>query len=148
MGHTGAVTGVAVATHGDACVSCGNDATVKLWRLEAPQLGDAAAARDGIAEQQADATYEGKFAFRGVSHHFKKDLFVTAGPCVEVWDHQRSEPINQFQWGTESVQSVRFNPVRTYTARALALPLLHSPRAARPRGALDEPVPISHCQAV
>lgn len=51
--------------------------------------------------------------FTGVSHHFQKDLFVTAGPCVEVWDHQRSEPINQFQWGTESVQSVRFNPVRS-----------------------------------
>jgi len=131
VGHTGAVTGVAVATHGDACVSCGNDATVKLWRLEAPQLGDAAAARDGIAEQQADATYEGKFAFRGVSHHFKKDLFVTAGPCVEVWDHQRSEPINQFQWGTESVQSVRFNPVRTYTAPAPLSPSRSPKRRAR-----------------
>jgi WD40 repeat protein len=57
VGHTGAVTGVAVATHGDACVSCGGDATVRLWRLEAPQMGDAAASRDGVAEQKVRPTH-------------------------------------------------------------------------------------------
>mmetsp|Transcript_3237 Transcript_3237/g.5510 ORF Transcript_3237/g.5510 Transcript_3237/m.5510 type:complete len:455 (-) Transcript_3237:297-1661(-) len=110
VGHTGSVSGISVATHGDACVSCGNDATVKLWRLQSTQYGEASAARDGIADQQAVETYEGKSAFRGVDHHYKKDVFVTASSTVEVWDHNRSEPINSFSWGADGVLSVRFNP--------------------------------------
>lgn len=40
------------------------------------------------------------------------NMFVTAGPLVELWDHKRSEPINSFSWGADSATSVRFNPVR------------------------------------
>ena len=29
---------------------------------------------------------------------------------VDVWDHERSEPISNFSWGSDSVTSVRFNP--------------------------------------
>jgi hypothetical protein len=42
----------------------------------------------------------------------QKDVFVTASSTVEVWDHNRSEPINSFSWGADGVLSVRFNPVR------------------------------------
>ena len=29
---------------------------------------------------------------------------------VDVWDHERSEPVSGFSWGSETVTSVRFNP--------------------------------------
>lgn len=29
---------------------------------------------------------------------------------VDVWDHERSEPVSGFAWGADSVTSVRFNP--------------------------------------
>ncbi len=29
---------------------------------------------------------------------------------VDVWDHERSEPVSTFSWGSDSVTSVRFNP--------------------------------------
>ena len=37
-------------------------------------------------------------------------MFATAGTAVEVWDHDRSEPIHTFSWGSDTVISVRFNP--------------------------------------
>jgi WD repeat and SOF domain-containing protein 1 len=29
---------------------------------------------------------------------------------VEVWDHNRSEPLHSFKWGHDATLSVRFNP--------------------------------------
>jgi hypothetical protein len=30
---------------------------------------------------------------------------------VDIWDHERSEPISHFSWGADAVLSARFNPV-------------------------------------
>lgn len=37
-------------------------------------------------------------------------MFATAGAAVDVWDHERSEPIHTFTWGADNVLSARFNP--------------------------------------
>ena len=29
---------------------------------------------------------------------------------VDVWDHERSEPVTELSWGSDTVTSVRFNP--------------------------------------
>ena len=29
---------------------------------------------------------------------------------VDVWDHERSEPLSSFTWGADTVTAVRFNP--------------------------------------
>ena len=29
---------------------------------------------------------------------------------VDIWDHSRSEPVNSFAWGADTVTAVRFNP--------------------------------------
>ena len=29
---------------------------------------------------------------------------------VDVWDHERSEPVSSFSWGADTVTAVRFNP--------------------------------------
>jgi hypothetical protein len=49
---------------------------------------------------------------RGIDHHWRDDTFATAGAAVDVWDHQRSEPVTSLTWGADSMHSVRFNPVR------------------------------------
>eukprot|EP00238_Polyblepharides_amylifera_P006731 CAMPEP_0196594724 /NCGR_PEP_ID=MMETSP1081-20130531/79099_1 /TAXON_ID=36882 /ORGANISM="Pyramimonas amylifera, Strain CCMP720" /LENGTH=414 /DNA_ID=CAMNT_0041919065 /DNA_START=210 /DNA_END=1454 /DNA_ORIENTATION=- len=104
LGHSGAVAGVCVAPHGDACVSAGADSTVRLWRIQEEETDI------GGKQQQPQQVYEGQHAFRGVDHHYQKELFVTAGPSVQVWDHNRSEPVSSFTWGSDSVTSVRCNP--------------------------------------
>ena len=29
---------------------------------------------------------------------------------VDIWDHERSEPISELSWGSDTVTAVRFNP--------------------------------------
>ena len=31
-------------------------------------------------------------------------------PQVDIWDHERSEPISELSWGSDTVTAVRFNP--------------------------------------
>ena len=30
---------------------------------------------------------------------------------IDIWDHSRSEPVNSFAWGADTVTAVRFNPL-------------------------------------
>lgn len=106
VGHSGQVKGVSITPHGDACVSCSSDCSVKLWKVPfAPFDG-------GSIEEDQDPVLEfhGKFAFRSIDHHWDRQQFATAGAAVDIWDHSRSEPVQQFSWGADTVISVRFNP--------------------------------------
>lgn len=68
----------------------------------------------GAVQQDAEPVFEfqGKHAFRGIDHHWGRNQFATAGAVVDVWDHTRSEPTHSFSWGSDTVTSARFNPVR------------------------------------
>ncbi|GJN38254.1 hypothetical protein PR202_gb27280 [Eleusine coracana subsp. coracana] len=46
----------------------------------------------------------------GVDHQWDGNLFATVGAQVDIWDPNRSEPINCFEWGKDTVLSVRFDP--------------------------------------
>ncbi|MCL7037550.1 hypothetical protein MKW94_003411, partial [Papaver nudicaule] len=56
------------------------------------------------------AVYVWKNAFWAVDHQYGADQFATAGAQVDIWDHNRSEPIRSFEWGKDTVISLRFNP--------------------------------------
>ncbi|KAG2484960.1 hypothetical protein HYH03_016258 [Edaphochlamys debaryana] len=106
VGHTGAVKGISFAPDGETCVSAGIDATVKLWKVPYAPF------EAGEVQEDAEAVFEfqGKNAFRGVDHHWDRTSFATAGAAVDIWDHSRSEPVQSFTWGSDTVTSVRFNP--------------------------------------
>lgn len=106
-GHTGIVKGIAFAPDGETCVSASTDCTVRLWKVPgAPfESGDIAEADVPVLE------FQGKNAFRGLDHSWSSNKFATCGAAVDIWDHARSEPINTFTWGADSILSVRFNPV-------------------------------------
>lgn len=107
LGHTAEVKGVSVTQDSDACVSCSTDCTVKLWKV--PFAPDEAGPL--LQNDRAVFEFRGKGAFRGIDHHWGRNSFATAGPQVDIWDHERSEPVNSFTWGADSIMSVRFNPV-------------------------------------
>lgn len=107
LGHTAEVKGVSITQDSDACVSCSTDCTVKLWKVPfAP--GEAGPL---LQSERPVFEFRGKGAFRGIDHHWGRNSFATAGPQVDIWDHERSEPVNSFTWGADSIMSVRFNPV-------------------------------------
>ncbi|KAL5989476.1 hypothetical protein ACLOJK_010368 [Asimina triloba] len=47
---------------------------------------------------------------RAVDHQLDGKLFATAGAQVDIWDRNRSQPVNSFEWGKDTAISVRFNP--------------------------------------
>lgn len=113
VGHTAAIKGVSFAPDGETCVSASTDATVKLWKVPyAPfEAGDVQKDAEPVFE------FQGKNAFRGIDHHWDRSAFATAGAAVDIWDHSRSEPVQTFTWGSDTVTSVRFNPVSTWRLR-------------------------------
>ncbi|KAK1302421.1 hypothetical protein QJS10_CPB12g00982 [Acorus calamus] len=106
--HRGAVRGLTVSTDGNILISCGTDSIVRLWNVPAiKMLGS-----DSLSENSAKplASYPWKHAFWGVDHQWNGNLFATVGAQVDIWDHNRSEPVNSFEWGKDTVISVKFNP--------------------------------------
>ncbi|KAK4714392.1 hypothetical protein R3W88_020299 [Solanum pinnatisectum] len=107
-GHQGAVRGLTVSTDGRILVSCGTDCTVRLWKVPAATLMESDDGSDNSS--QPLAVHVWKNAFWGVDHQWDGDLFATAGAQVDIWNHNRSQPVNSFEWGKDTVTSVRFNP--------------------------------------
>ncbi|CAH9079817.1 unnamed protein product [Cuscuta europaea] len=107
-GHKGAVHGLAASTEGRVLVSCGTDCTVRLWRVPVSTLLEAEDESENSAKSMA--VYVWKNAFRAVDHQWDGNLFATAGAQVDIWDHNRSQPVNSFSWGNDTSISVRFNP--------------------------------------
>ncbi|KNA15888.1 hypothetical protein SOVF_094180 [Spinacia oleracea] len=108
LGHQGAVKGLTASTDGRVLVSCGLDCTVRLWNVPDPSVMGCDESSGGSST--ASAVYTGQNAYRAVDHQWGGDLFATAGARLDVWDHNRSQPINSFEWGVDTVVSVRFNP--------------------------------------
>ncbi|XP_071701528.1 uncharacterized protein [Rutidosis leptorrhynchoides] len=107
-GHQGAVSGLTVSTDGRILVSCGNDCTVRLWRI--PHASGIESDDSFDSSDKLLASYVWKNAFKGVDHQWEGGLFATAGAQVDIWDHNRSQPVSSFEWGNDTVISVRFNP--------------------------------------
>ncbi|ESW18399.1 hypothetical protein PHAVU_006G037700 [Phaseolus vulgaris] len=107
-GHQGAVRGLTSSTDGRVLVSCGTDASIRLWNVPITSLMESDDSTKSTVEPAS--VYVGKNAFWGVDHQWDGEHFATVGAQVDIWNHNRSQPINSFEWGTDTVISVRFNP--------------------------------------
>ncbi|RDY08792.1 DDB1- and CUL4-associated factor 13 [Mucuna pruriens] len=107
-GHQGAVRGLTASTDGRILVSCGTDCTIRLWNVPTTTLMESDDSTKNTVEPAS--VYVWKNAFWGADHQWDGELFATAGAQVDIWNHNRSQPINSFVWGTDTVISVRFNP--------------------------------------
>mgnify|MGYP000480293899 CR=1 FL=1 len=103
--HQGMVKGVTVCHDGRSFFSAGFDKKIHRFSL-------------AIADSDSDATWQdqalqswvGAAPFNGIDHHHSNDLFATASAGVDIWDHQRSTPLSKYNWGHDTVTSVKFNP--------------------------------------
>jgi WD repeat and SOF domain-containing protein 1 len=112
--HSGFVRGLAFSRAGHHFVSASDDRTVKLWSA-AP-----AAADDADAATKPLATFLGRHAFTDVDHHRREHSFATGGPTLLLWDTARSDPVQSFEWGADSITRVRFNPAEHSLIAALS----------------------------
>ncbi|GMH38452.1 hypothetical protein BSKO_06336 [Bryopsis sp. KO-2023] len=107
VGHKGTATGVAVTEDGEGCISCSSDCTVKLWKVPAAPFEGGPLVQDSTPVLE----FQGSHAYKGCDHHWDKKMFATCGAGVSIWSHDRMAPIKTFEMGSDSVSSVRFNPV-------------------------------------
>ena len=47
----------------------------------------------------------------GIDHHLQKDQFATCGDKVDIWDISRATPIQTYDWGIDTIDSIKYNPV-------------------------------------
>mmetsp|Transcript_119991 Transcript_119991/g.340163 ORF Transcript_119991/g.340163 Transcript_119991/m.340163 type:complete len:445 (+) Transcript_119991:67-1401(+) len=99
--HEGFIRDVVVSPDGTRVLSSGDDKTTKMWSLQAATSS---------LEPTPVSTYHTAAIPNSVDHHWKQPVFVTTGDTVDVWDYQRSTPLNSFEWGCERVITARFNP--------------------------------------
>ncbi|KAK7853261.1 uncharacterized protein LOC112013272 [Quercus suber] len=101
-GHRGAVRGLTASTDGSRLVSCGADCIIRRWTVPVEDSSD-----DSVKPEDFHIS---KNAYWGVDHQWKGDQFATVGAQVDIWNHTSNAPVRSFQWGTDTVISVRFNP--------------------------------------
>lgn len=101
QGHKNSVSGLGLTPDGLYFLTCSTDSSIKIWSVD----GDDQGKLDPMRELPGTQSY------RCLSHHWMKPHFIAGGSIVELWDHHRSQPIGKFSWGTDSITSVKFNPV-------------------------------------
>lgn len=102
--HRNSIDGVTISPDGVACFSASRDKTVKMWDLDIDQS-------QGQIESVSE--YLGDFPFSSIDHHFHKSWFVTSSDVVSIWDINRTQPLQKFSWGDDTVTSCRFNKIET-----------------------------------
>eukprot|EP00128_Syssomonas_multiformis_P011557 Colp12_sorted_trinity150504_noHs@6414 len=145
--HRGFVRGVCVSPLGDYFITVGEDKTVKQWKL----FVDHEIEDDGEVNVEKDepiTTYLGKAVYTGVDHHWKNHIYATSGAMVDIWDEHRSEPIRSFNWGVETVNSVKFNPIETSVLASTAADRNIALYDLRAGSALRKVVLAMRCNAV
>ena len=91
--------------NGSSFVSVGEDKIIKLWRYPSEGGGQLS------IELEPTSTILGKSVFLGVDHHWNEPTFATCGDKVDIWDETRSEPVQSFTWGVDSIGCIKFNPI-------------------------------------
>ena len=137
--HDSFVTGVTFCSP-TRLLTSSQDNTVKEWEYPFSALPTASDDYDMEGERGSNvggagshtpvATYLGKSPVNSVDaqHYTKSTLFATAcGSNVSIWDRTHytgasgtSEPVREFEWGTETVHYVRFNPIEPHILAASA----------------------------
>lgn len=107
VGHTKAIRGLSVTNTHDSFVSCSEDCTISIWKI--PRF--LSTTEQVLEEHPPISTFTGNHSLFGVDHHKTKPRFVTVGALVEVWEQSRSEPIQTYSWGADTISSVNINPV-------------------------------------
>lgn len=108
--HTGFVRGMTCSVDGNIIISVGDDKTIKYWSTD-PFNEDGSTPLNTIVY---------KSTFTGIDHHWKDAIYATSGDSICIWNHQKADPVRTYKWGTDTVNSVTFNPVETSVCASTA----------------------------
>ncbi|KAJ2999250.1 DDB1- and CUL4-associated factor 13 [Globomyces sp. JEL0801] len=96
--HKGFVKGICAVPFSTRFISVGEDKIVHLWNPR---------------DSTPNVSFMSKNVFTSVDHHRSQPTFATSSSVIELWNHERSEPVQTLQWGSETISTVRFNQTET-----------------------------------
>lgn len=103
-------------------LSTGDDSKVCIWSLS----GLKRQYEDSLEQKASDdagpifknytpqASYQSKTELLGCDANWGENTFATAGAVVQVWNYERSTPLQQFKtWDVDTISKLKFNPSET-----------------------------------
>lgn len=114
--HSGFVRGLCMNHEGSRFVTVGEDKIVRQWAYPDTSLSSSYSSSSSSYSPKTDnieplSSVIGKTMFLGVDHHYSQPFFATCGENVQIWDETRSDPLQTFTWGVDSISNVRCNPI-------------------------------------
>ncbi|ELU03992.1 hypothetical protein CAPTEDRAFT_174096 [Capitella teleta] len=103
--HDGFVRGICFNPSGEYFFTCGSDKVIKQWSMDGPGAGE---------EEEPMNTILSKNVFHSIDHHWQNNTFATCSDTVDVWDETRAEPVRSYQWGVDSIYTIKYNPIETH----------------------------------
>lgn len=101
--HEHMVKGLSFARNGGFFLSSGDDKQINLYEF--------ANCLNNSSKISPMNSFMSKTPLNNIEHSYEtNDVFATAGQIVQIWNYQRSIPIQTFEWGADSVLNVKFNP--------------------------------------
>lgn len=58
--------------------------------------------------------------FSGITFHRSESKFATCGDITQLWDASTNFPIKEFQWGVDTVHTIKFNQIESNILGACA----------------------------
>ncbi|KZS19164.1 DDB1- and CUL4-associated factor 13 [Daphnia magna] len=100
--HDGFIRAMAFSQETSSLYTVGDDKLIKQWKAQELDGSDLKAPINTIVTRGM---------LTGISHHRSKPVMATCGEACNLWEHSRAQPIKTFQWGVDSLQSIKFNQV-------------------------------------
>ena len=94
-------------------LSSGDDKYINIWSMSnlQKQRDDKKIGKKVAYEPKMQ--YLSKTFLYNIDHNFEEPKFATSGAVVQIWDYEKSEPVIKYDWGSDSVIKVKWNPSET-----------------------------------
>ncbi|CUV08004.1 unnamed protein product [Cryptosporidium hominis] len=128
--HEGAVRGLCVTNNDKHLFSCGDDKKLQMWKIskresvnemnlmeleDGGNVEDVFNGYDNISSFSKaiipETTFLANNQLYSLDHHWNSGVLISSGVGgLHVWDRHRSTPLQEFEWGNETVYSAKINP--------------------------------------
>lgn len=123
--HNGIVRSICIPEHANYFFSVDDNQNIKQWDLSF--LSDRVFEMDSdmqMSLQCIDETPINTIVTKNpvyfMDNHRHKPYLITCGQGVDLWEENRTQPLKSWEWGIDSVNYIRFNPIECDIAAAAA----------------------------
>ena len=116
QGHEGKyVRGIVFTPNGRNILSVGDDKHICTWNSGIENETD-----EIQIVKDPQEIINSKAMLTGITYHRFDEKFATCGDITQLWDAATNYPIKEFQWGVDTVHTIKFNQVEPHVLGACA----------------------------